>query len=273
METILVPTDYSDCALNALNYAINFAATIHAKITVFNSFHMPHAGSTAIMNFNDLMRKDSEESMEEFIAKADNKQGINIESKIWLGTTVDDIVNEQKKGEYNYIVIGTTGASGLKEIFLGSTASQVLNFATCPVLAIPENVTYKPFKQILFTADLKLHSEEKIKKLTSFTNHFNATLHILHVLKKQNELNVPNTLLKSSELEKLKEIFKSDVYEIEIEEALDNEVLVMDKVKEKSADLIITIKEEKGFFQRIFQESFSNNMVMHLKHIPLLVVK
>lgn len=273
MKKILVPTDYSDCALNAFNYALNFAKHIDAEIVLFNSFHMPHAGSTAIMNLNEMMREDSEKAMVEFLEKSNKPSEANVKTKIWLGTTVDDIVNEQKKENYDYIVMGTTGASGLKEVFLGSTASRVLNYATCPVMAIPENVSFTPFNQVVFAADLKDHSDDKLNKLKTFVEYFNVKLNIIHVLKKKNELDVPDTLLKSNELEKLKELFQSEIFEVEIDEAIDSEMLVMEKVKEKSADLVITIKEEKGFFQRLFQESFSNNIAMHIRHIPLLVIK
>lgn len=273
MKKILFPTDYSDGALNALNYTIEIASYFNARVTVFNSCHMPQAGSTTFMNYNDLVREDSERNMKQFIAQSNFTQQIELDTKVWIGTTVDDIINEQQNGEYDYIMLGSKGVSGLKEVLIGSTASKVLNYATCPVMVIPPGITFNPFKEILFAADLKKHSKEKFDQLKLLVDTFDAKLDIIHAINESFEIDVPNTLYKSVELNKLKENFKAEILEVDIEETQDFETLILTKAKEKHTDLIVTIKEDKNFFYRLFFESLSNTIAMHVKHFPLLVIK
>ena len=92
----------------------------------------------------------------------------------------DAIIAAAKKHKADIIILGSTGASGLKRILIGSVAAKVLELSTIPVIIIPEKFRNKPLKHIGYASDLS-HVASEMEKLIPFADMLGASIEIFHV--------------------------------------------------------------------------------------------
>ena len=130
---------------------------------------------------------------------------IQIKHVLRQGDAVLEIVDTIKEDKPDFVVMGTRGASGFKEVFLGTIAERVINQSTVPVLAIPENAKFKGIKKILFLAELEKLEMDMLAKVCRLADTFNAAIEVLQVkpYKEDNEGIVLNTWKERSKNEKV----------------------------------------------------------------------
>ncbi len=166
MKKILVPVDFSDEASHALNFAIEFNQKVKGEIILVHVIEMP----VAHLSFTGEMNRSSMETFYtgEFVKATHNKldewakrvseaaQQVSVHMK--YGNAFSNISKMIAEEDANWIVMGSKGASGLKEIFIGSNAERMVRFAKCPVFIIKGETRIKDMKNMTFTSDL---SEEQ----------------------------------------------------------------------------------------------------------------
>ena len=144
METILVPTDFSDDAQSALEAAVDLAKKFGSRIVLMHAYHIdlpwvsPAFGGDVVLPqrfFLDL-REQVTGQVERLAAELAEKEGIEV-----AGIAVDlppgmGIVEEAERLSVDLIVMGTRGLTGIKHVALGSTAERVVRKAGCPVLTV-----------------------------------------------------------------------------------------------------------------------------------------
>lgn len=272
MKTILVPTDFSFSANNALNYAVKLAKKEHSKILLLHVFHVPypiveHPMDMAIQE-NITTRKETEKQIK-LLAEKIKKLHIDCDSYIEEGVLVDVVLDVVKKKKVDFIVMGTRGSSGLSEIFMGSNASNVIGKVTCPVIAVPEDAIFNDLKKIVYATDYNSADITNLKYLVEISKVFKSSIEIVHV--------VDNDILTEQEqeekMEKLKRKISSKInntklsykvlFDSNIEEKLEHYLLT------KNSSLLATSTEQGGFFENLFKSSFTKKLVCHTK-IPLL---
>jgi nucleotide-binding universal stress UspA family protein len=143
LRTILVPIDFSSCSRKALQYAIPLAKEFGAALTLLHVVHVNYAAGPEFgaMDF-PLIEADLRKSAEEELAKlgAAEVQGrVVFACLVRSGLEVIEIVGAAKKLESDLIVISTHGRTGLKHVFMGSVAENVVRLAPCPVLVVREH--------------------------------------------------------------------------------------------------------------------------------------
>jgi nucleotide-binding universal stress UspA family protein len=160
---ILVPTDYSASANNAVKYAVQLAKKTNSELLFFNSVY-------SLINDDKLdasytkeyltLKLRAENKIREEINKVYKSVGINpkpdkINFIVKFDTSpVKDLINLAKEHKVDLIIMGTHGASGVKKILFGSNTSHVISNSTVPVLAIPLRHAYHPIKEIVYATDL-----------------------------------------------------------------------------------------------------------------------
>ena len=151
MHSILVPTDFSENTQTALSYAIDLANHFSCKLILFNTYKLKHRAGMYI-GVERMMRKESREQMAQLIrtVRPKLKGNTTLEGKVAKGEAVSTIIRAAKKLKVSLIVMGTQGASGLKEVFIGSTTNGVIKGSKIPVLAIPAGFEYRPLKTIAY---------------------------------------------------------------------------------------------------------------------------
>ncbi|MEL6143627.1 MAG: universal stress protein, partial [Bacteroidota bacterium] len=138
MQRILFPTDFSDAANHAFSYALRVAQVLNAKIIVFHAYEMPSLGRAlphTLAEFYESIKLEEFKNYEdnipvlEKVAKELNLTEINVQYVMEGGIPKSAIIRQAKKDAVDLIIMGTTGASGFKEVFLGSVAGEVMENA------------------------------------------------------------------------------------------------------------------------------------------------
>lgn len=206
-EKILVPTDFSKEATNALGVAVCVARTSGATISLLHVLDVPvvgHYDSLSIMTKNKkgdksvyehYMMRLMQVTKDRFQKIKDQYPDVTIQEHVVfdsLAKHVENFVLEQNTG---LIVIGSKGASGLEEVLVGSNTERVIRRVKAPVLTIKdENKNFNP-KNIVFASTFINVSEKAVQALKSFQESFDSTLHFVKII-------TPNTFETSSDTHK-----------------------------------------------------------------------
>lgn len=273
MDRILVPTDFSENAKNALHYAYHLARVNNARIHLFHTYHIPyiHAEMPAGMyqtaiNEAEQEAKDNMEELVKEVLKKDTGEAVNFEYDCKLGFAVEEILNHAEEKDVDMILMGTQGVSGLADVIFGSITSSVVDKAECPVLAIPENCTYEKTDNIAFATSYDKSDLHALKKLVDFASPFNATIKVVHV-------NEEGETIEKQQEEDFKQGIKGEIdykhLEFEVCEANDVAEGINKYVDDHDIDLIAVMKKKRSMFQNLFHRSITRKMAFHAK-VPLL---
>ena len=144
IDHILVPVDFSQCSFEALEYAIQFAARVAARLTVFHAVHLNYAyiaESYAMVDLPALIDesgKDAEREMQRFVRLA-KFRGVKFETVITVVPPGPDICEFADKRDADLIITATHGRTGLKHLLMGSVAERVVRHARQSVLVVPSH--------------------------------------------------------------------------------------------------------------------------------------
>lgn len=146
IKRILCPTDFSECALVALERAAELARSFEATVDVLHVYHNPpfiapeitvgYASTAMGQTLAELMKSEADAGMKDFAARAAAK-GIPLgEQRVVYGDAASTIVDLAKRDAYDLIAMGTHGRTGMSHVLLGSVAERVLRRSECPVLTV-----------------------------------------------------------------------------------------------------------------------------------------
>lgn len=183
---ILVPIDFSNLSLKALDAARVFAELFDGAITPFHSFislsdiEMPvDSGSDSFSDEQDLIEQ-------KLIAKLNDSAKNRIDSKylnsaiVHIGNPSEAIVEAAQN--FDLVVMTTHGRTGFSRLIMGSVAEKVIRFSPVPVVVVEDNSQVHPLKKILLTTDFSDYSLKAIPFARSIVSESNAELDILHVV-------------------------------------------------------------------------------------------
>lgn len=202
MKKILVPMDFSNPSIEAFKVAISLAAKSGGSITVLNVIDLPILvyGTSLDMPmylYDHAMIKDMKlnatHQYEQIVKKFSN--GFKrIKFSVEQGSTFTIIRDHVRSKKNDLVVMGTQGASGLKEFFIGSNTEKVVRFSKAPVLVVRKAIPISSIKNIVYPTSLERGQSEFIKKLKGIQKFFNAKLHVLYI-------NTPLNFLGDKDLE------------------------------------------------------------------------
>ena len=273
MINILVPTDFSDAAKKALEYAVFVAKKTKAKLVILHIYHIPVI--SAIRSYAPSPEKVREDARlaEEKLNNLENEMmglnEINYSTKslpmYWL-TEIPDIIQDQHA---DLIIMGTNGASGLKKVILGSNTAKVIDISVCPVLAVPVNAKCTKIENIGFAID-----REFVEHLTTFdflvwfVKQFNALVDIFHVNGPDQDIDHGPHQININRLREYLDTIEHSYNEIADK---DVEAGIQQYVQEKNIDLLALMHRSRGLFERLFKKSISETLSYHAS-TPLLVI-
>ena len=262
MNKILVPVDFSDASSNALSYAIQLLGTSSLEITVL---HVYGVRSTTLMmkNIDGVLEKDAKQKMDEFLKKVRKEYpDVVFTSKIIKDSAVSTIAALGDSGHYDFIVMGTKGASGLKEAFMGSVAGGVVSKTSAPVVVVPESQTFRPLDKIIWAASDHPFSDAKVMEpLRKIANLHQSEIKVLHIADKK----TPHIEEALSAIEDLNPSVDYAFGTGHINKDL-NEYLMKD-----FSGMLCLIRSKKGFMERLLNESVTMKQTFH-SPMPLLIL-
>ncbi|MGH7815478.1 MAG: universal stress protein [Candidatus Binataceae bacterium] len=148
IKRILVPTDFSDPARNALGYAIEFAREHNAEILLLHVVE-PIQNTRLMPDVSEILEHHRVEATEQ-LAKLERdarRRHPKCRSEVHFGTAYEVIAEIAIKWKADLIIIATHGRTGLSHLFLGSVAERVVRIAPCPVLTVRAGRPSSPKKR------------------------------------------------------------------------------------------------------------------------------
>ena len=273
MKKILVPTDFSDGAFNALEYAIHFARLLNFSVEVVHAFHMPATGSMVMVDITEILANNAQEELDLLKKSVDElsySKDIQIKYRKEHGTVVDMINRVSREPGFEFAVMGTHGASGITEKWLGTNAMDAAKFVEDPLMIIPSDRLYKNIDHILFATDLKLAgNEDHLQFLALIAEKSNAKIEFLHI-RKQGE-NVEEQKIAAYQ-DQLNRTFGESRPRIAY--LYDNEINdgIQDAIQSKRPELLVVVRHKYGFFEGLFRNSISKQLISESK-LPILVLQ
>lgn len=272
---ILVPTDFSLCSKNALNFAVKIAKKLNAKLVLMHAFQVPvssmDAGAEAyfsesITNIKDNIKREFD------IFKETPPELKEVEHDIIIkhDLTKNAILSVCESLNCKIIVMGTHGARGLDEILIGSNTYSVMKEAPIPVLAIPESAQISDIKRIAFAGDYKsIDDKEVLQTLIQLTQAFNAEIDIVHI-DPDDQAGLSDEEI--NEAKKFEQYFKRVRHTYHFIHTQDVETGLENYAQNHDIDLIALIPRKHKFLENLSQKRISKKLAFHSK-VPLLALK
>ncbi len=207
MKKILIPCDFSRAAEEAFHFAMkivgNNQGEIHLLYVIDSSLVNNTASELAhVATFNGVFMQKMEAQLQEKLEALKTKYNadhISVSLSMELGLLPQKIEHYIKEEKIDVVVMGTNGASGLKEIFVGSNTEKVVRRAKVPVVAVPMGSSTETITNIVFPVDPAEDPSNYLKELRFIQNLFKSRLQILWI-------NTPNIFKSDAEaLSDLKE--------------------------------------------------------------------
>lgn len=272
MKKILIPTDFSTCAMNAINFALSLFNETDTKFYLLNAFEVTSSLPELPDSIYEEVKDYSEQALaieKDRIIKEFGISENNIETIAKSGRPVYLSKELLHKEQIDAIVLGTTGASGAKELLVGSTAGKFINQVKATMYIVPQDAEFKPFSNILYTTNLEHEEKENVlQPLTELLNRFNGSLRILHATETEEEL----ASYQSRELDKLLDWYKGhDAQYIQHCAGEKIDECISDYMNTHNIDLLAMVPRHYNIVERLFHYSVSRKMAYH-SHIPILIM-
>ena len=264
MKRILVPTDFSKHAEYALRVAAQIAKKNNSKIYLLHMLELPHQGSDAVSSGSAIPQimyfKEMAINKLETLMDADFLEGINVSEIIQFGKAFDGIMEISKKNSVDLIVMGSHGASGYEEMFIGSNAEKVVRSSDVPVLVIKNEIEEFKANKLVFASDFSDEIKKPFAKLVEFATIFNSHLDLVMI-------NTPNSFKSTAVAEKIMSDFLEETnftnYSTHIYNDVNIEKGILNYSSSVDADLIGMCTHGRTGFSHFFNGSISEDLVNH----------
>lgn len=274
MNKILFPTDFSEASLNAFIYALKFADVLNGELLVLHVYDLPQLNIGGLPpNLKEIYDSIELENFDEFrgqipllreIAEKNGMSHIKMSHILKHGDLIWNINKAIKEEFTDYVVMGTKGASGLKETFLGSNTGSVITDTDAVVIGVPEEAVFNGIKNIVFTTQYREKDIKALKKVVSITKGFNAKVHCLHVKTSKSDV-------KEVVFQDWKFLFKDENVVFHIIESNDVKDSILQFTQDFDIDMLAMLNYKRGFFQELFNKSLTQKLSYHIK-VPLLAI-
>ena len=275
MKRILLPTDFSENSLKAIQYALLIYKDIKCTFYLVHTFTPPVYeteylyGSSIQFELGDILRKSSEEQMEELRAQLEDQYSNpnhTFIGRIAFNTLLDEISQTVEAENIDLIVMGTQGATNAAEILIGTNTIHVIKRAHCPVIAIPQKFELKTPKEILFPNDYEIRfKKESFTLLSQIADLHGSRINVLHV-RAGYEL--------TGEQEKNKSQLKGLLGDLCLfHEVPDNSIIpaINEFLGKGKIDLLVMVRNKHTFLERLFIEPVIKRIGLHVT-VPFMVL-
>ncbi|MCB0571221.1 MAG: universal stress protein [Phaeodactylibacter sp.] len=277
MKRILFPTDLSAAAANAFIYALHVADKTGAAITTLHVYRRPEVKAASLPH--TLEEFYASYDLEEFqnykdsipalndIQKASGFAHLEVNHMLKSGKPVEAILRAAEEEKADMIIMGTTGATGLKKIFLGSVAGEVLEKAACPVLAIPERTVFDgQIDRIAFTTSYKEEEKKALEKAMEIFDPFHPLIHCINV-------DLAHTDFQTHAMDKFKEgLSQGSHLQFHVLDGTDIKEVISRFLRENDIDILAMVTHKRSFLEGLFNYSNAKMMSYHAD-TPILSIQ
>ena len=275
-NNILVPTDFSEIAHNALGHALKIADVYKNEITLLNI--QDEGGLFGLFGSDEkmgLIKEAVDMKMDKLIAEsAQSFPNVKINKRFETGKIYKVITEIAEKENFDSIVMGTNGASGLQQI-TGSNASRVINYAKVPVVVVKDqSIGKNGYEKIVLPIDLSRESRQKVSWAVHLAKRFNSVIHVIYENSSNPEVkgrifaavnqtqdilseNNANYIVRGLDEEKYPDSFAEDT---------------LAYASEINADLIMIMTQQEKGFSEFLLGSYAQQIVNHSGKVPVMCI-
>ncbi|WP_116769530.1 universal stress protein [Maribacter litoralis] len=275
MTRILLPTDFSENALTAIRYALTLYKDLKCTFFLLNSYMPPvyHTeylmGSPAQIGLGDIVQQNSQDNLknlkEKLLKEFDNPLHTFITHSA-LNVLSSEVSRTVEAEDIDIVVMGTQGATGAKEILLGTNTVHVIKNSKCPVLVIPSKFEYEAPEQILFPNDYEVSLDKNsLSQLLKIVNSHISQVNVMHVYTGDDL-----TTVQQKNKEKLAQVLSKNAF---FHEVSSNEIIAAInefQVKQK-INLLVMVQNKHTFLERLFIEPVIKKIGFHVT-VPFLII-
>lgn len=260
MKNILVPIGSNDNAHHTLQYAIDLAEAIEAKVYVFRAYSVVSKAGT-IINMNSIVERETNLYMRTIIKMVDTK-GVEVKMIAAKGNVIDSLVAVDDELDIDLIVMSPKSNAINEEVFLGSTSGSIVKHTHIPTLIVPEGNTFKPFGTILtaFKSGI-ISNPNKLRSLRYFGERFGAKINLL-LVKTPSYTDADGEI--APELKALQNT-------LTVTQNATTYQGVLEHFQSNNPDLLCVFRRKRGFFQKLWEKNTILKSEFYCS-IPLLVL-
>ena len=274
MKRILFPTDFSEASKNAFVYALKLADAIKAEVITLHAYELPQLNVGRLPNtIKEVYDNIELENFDDFkgqipvlrdIAEKYHLGHVKLTNILKHGDIIWTIKNVVKEEHIDYVVMGTKGATGLKETFLGSNTGSVITEVDTVVIGVPEQSEFVGINNIVFTTRFREKDLKAIRKLLPLAELFGAKIHCLYIKTKKSDVN-------PVVIEDWKFLLKDEnviFHTVESEHVKDS---ILNFIDSYNVDMLAMLNYKRGFFEELFKQSLTQKLSYHVQ-IPILAL-
>ncbi len=261
MQHILVPIGSTTTAKNTLQYAIDFASEIDAKVFVFRAYSA-QTKAGIMKNIDSFMENETNLYLQTLVNGVD-KKNVAIKLISAKGSVVDSVESININLGIDLIIVGARSNSIKDEVFLGRTAGSLVKQTEIPILTVPDAYSYSPIKNILTAFKSgAVKSTTALKPLEFIANKYIAEVNLLLV-------KTPNYSDDDLVINKQLDALKTSLTVTENATTFQG---VLEHFQTHQPDMLCVFRRKRGFFKKLWEKNTILKEEFHTSK-PLLILK
>ena len=273
--TILCPIDFSECALNALEYAAKVGEKYKAKLIIFHVLNKKDFQNLSPLDLGGIVQKEFLEqklrNLQEAVLKESLPKGLkSCEVVILEGAIVQATLDFSQKINANLIVVGTEGMNDFKKQVVGSRSSKMVMQSDLDILVVPRKAFFKRPRKLVYASNYVEEDKGAIKKVIQFAAFFDSEIDIVHVSSRSRLI---DKALHKTMVEEIKPAISYELVNYVLKSFRDDLALGLENYLQLAkGDILVTVSKKKDFFDQLFSKNLSRKMSYFITK-PLWVIK
>lgn len=277
MHKILIPTDFSGNAMNAIKYALELFKYEKSEIYILHAFADEVYDNNTILTralfeeFRDTIKKKSDKQLKEILLiirelSPNPRHSYEVISK--FGSLIDEVNDFVDKENIDVVVMGTRGSTDNRSIDFGSNTIQVMKYVKCPVLAVPKGFAQLQLTKILFPTNYQLpYKRRELKLVSTLAKSFTAKISFLYISKfkdlsfrQQDNVSYLENILKDNSLNFMT-AFGENLIKV-----------INEEIEKEKIDMLVMVNSRKSYLESLLYPSTVQKIGLQIQ-IPFLVLQ
>ncbi|MFT4533486.1 MAG: nucleotide-binding universal stress UspA family protein [Saprospiraceae bacterium] len=278
MKKILIPTDFSDNAADALGYALHLMKGQKVQLHILNVVQSTAVPAEVPIDTTELLRvemdnaRESLQALEVFCEQFygdDENAEVKVTTNVEVGGVGYQIKQEAERVKADLIIMGTQGTNhSLSEKIFGTISTSAIDHAPCPVILIPKGYKFKNIDNVIFATNLNHKDPYELWRATEVIKPHIGRVRCLYVTKDKTETD-------KKELEQFAKYMVEHSPSVQtifnVEESQNIEQTISQYAENYDAEMIIMHRSKKTFWKSLFSSRHTKKMATWI-HVPLMVL-